>query len=213
MPFFTVTPTILAVTVMKASIVKKYIRIRTFLIVVPVLICLLCYALFKFLLPDYFLSENDLMVDTGTIKAAYYTTYRVYGKQRRIHDKRCVQIELVGKRYFIRLTDDLIDKFWPAIVSPENINKKIEVKYQRRLLESGRLYNPEQISIDNTIIFPFTAKRKYIGWFCIAVIVVIFIFSFLLYRIFNIYKLNLYEHDKKVGKLSKWKLFLTWLAD
>ncbi len=209
--FFTSIPTILLVTFMNASIIKKYTRIRTSLIILPLLILLFCYLLFKVLLPEYFLSENDLMVNTGTIKASYYTTYKERGKYGRIYEKKCVQIELVDKRYFIRLTGDL--KFWPAIVTLGNINKEIEVRYKRRNVNPGILYNPKQISIDNRIILPFSESRKFYGWFCIAVIIVIIISSFLLYRVFNIYRLNLYEYDKKIGKLSKWKLFWTWIWD
>ena len=198
---------------MTSSTAKKYIRIRTAMLVLPIFIFFLCYILFAFLLPDFFLSKDALITDTGIIKAAYKTTYKTYDNYNGTYYPRCVDIQLVNKSYYIRLTDNLLEKYWPAIASPENINKKIEVKYQARLMDNNMLNNPEQISINNTLIFPYTAKRKFIGWFAVAVSGAILISSLLLYRVFNIYKLNLFDYDKEIGKESKWKLLKVWLAD
>ena len=118
----------------------------------PLFTIFLLYILFKFLLPDYLVQQKNLETDRAIIENVFINKYSSYEKFRGKVYKSCIDITLVDKPYFIRLTDHLVDNYWPLINDPNNISKAIEVKFQNRLLHNNILNNPNQISIDNKVI-------------------------------------------------------------
>jgi ABC-type Na+ efflux pump permease subunit len=75
------------------------------------------------------------------------------------------------------------------------------------------LINPNQIAIDNKIIISYNAKKSFIGWFAVAILLIIIACLYFIYLSFKTYKKNLYLYDKEIGSKSKWQLFLVWLKD
>ena len=186
---------------------KKHSGVKRALFLLPIFILFL-FCAFVFLIRDYLVTEKDLLTDSGIIRSSFQTTYRDWDKYKGDYDRKCVEIDLIDKPYFIRLDNK---KHWQPILDPKNRNKKIEVKYQARLMHDNVLVNPNQISIDGTIIFSFNERRTFIKWFSLAVSVAILVFGLLLIRVFKIYRQNMFDHDKHLWNTNKWKLIKTWV--
>ena len=191
----------------------KYKRVRTRILLLPLLILFLAFIILKFLLPAYLVQEKDLDKDRGIIQDVFKNGYPTLNKVNRIVYKSCIDIILADKPYFIRLSDHWDDSYWPLINNPVNISKPIEERFQSRLLHGGILYNPNQISIGNQIIIPYNSNQTVIGWFILALMLAIIVCIYFTYSFIRIYKTKLYESDKIIGQESKWKLLLEWLTD
>lgn len=195
---------------MRVKINDKYKGLRGALMGLTFMILFLSYILLKYLIPDYFVKENDLKTDKAIIQNVFKN--KLYSRKiSRQSLSSCIDIVLVDKPYFVRLSDGLDKQYWALINDTNNISREIEVEFQNRLLHDNILYNPNQVSIDNRIIIPFNSKRKFIGWFIIIASIVDIVCIYFFCESLKKYKANLYSWDKKVGQQSKWKLFLLWL--
>ncbi len=191
--------------------ISKYKRLRTKLIGLSFIIIFLSFILLRFLIPDYFVIEDDLKTDKAIIQNVFKNSYYSYEKYRGKVYHPCIDIVLFDKPYFIRFADGLSKPYWASINNSNNISREIEVEFQSRLLHDNVLNDPNQISIDHKIIIPFNSKKKFIGWFAIIASIVNIACIYFFYLSFKAYKTNLYSYDKQVGQESKWKLFLLWL--
>ena len=178
------------------------------LVLLPLLTLFIAFALFKFLIPDYFTELKDLHTDKGIIQDVYVNKY----VKKRV-SYHCVNIILRDKPYYIRLSDNVIENYWAAVINKNNIGKTIQLNYQRRLLHGNILHDPNQISIDNKIIVPFDSKHKSIGWSVIIFIAVIIGCVYTFYVALQTYKADFYVSDKETAQKSKWKLFSVWLTE
>jgi len=110
----------------------KYKRVRTRILLLPLLILFLAFIILKFLLPAYLVQEKDLDKDRGIIQDVFKNGYPTLNKVNRIVYKSCIDIILADKPYFIRLSDHWDDSYWPLINNPVNISKPIEERFQSR---------------------------------------------------------------------------------
>jgi hypothetical protein len=173
--------------------------LRNRLIGLSFIILFLSFILFRFIIPDYFVKENALQTDNGIIQNVFKNRYYSYERYRGKVSHPCVDITLVDKSYFIRLSDGLDKKYWAAINDTDNISRRIEVEFQSRLLHDNVLNNPNQISIDNKIIIPFDSKKSFLGWFAIIAGIVDIACIYLFYLSVKTYKANLCLHDNDIG--------------
>jgi hypothetical protein len=163
-------------------------------------------------LPDYLLKESDLKTDAGVIQ---YASMSKYVEQERYGTvlKNCLDVYLKDKSYYVRFTDELKNKYWARILDKENVSKKIELKFQERLLQDSILYNPNEVLIDNKVIIPVDSERNFQLLILIIFTTIIIACAYFLLRLWQQYKEELYSDDKQISAESKWKLISTWIKD
>ena len=123
----------------------------------------------------------------------------------------CIDIKVAGKPYRIRLTNTLFRNYWSTINKQSNIGKEIEVKFQKRLLQHDMLYNPNQITINDTLIIPYNAGKYFGIWMVIAAVGVVILCCFLFYSTLITYKDEMLQLDKQLWRENKWKFVSVWL--
>ena len=154
-----------------------------------------------------------MKVDTGVIQNAFMNKYLQYERYRGMVYKKCLDVVLADKPYFIRFTDDLNEKYWTTIIETSDFSKTITVKFQSRLLHDHILYNPNEVIMADKVIIPANSKKWFIGIFTILATTVIGICIYYFNSFRKVYKEGPYLEDKETRIESLWKLVMVWIDE
>ena len=165
----------------------KYYKLRKKIIGISIIILFLSIIILKFLLPDYLVKENELKTDTGIIQNAFMNKYLEHERYRGMVYKKCLDVILADKPYYIRFTDQLDEKYWSLIIDNQKFSKTIIIKFQARLLHDNILYNPNEVLINNQVIIPADSKKSFIGWTIFFLIIAICFCTYYLNSFLKLY--------------------------
>ena len=183
------------------------------LIALPIFTIFLLYLLFVILLPDFLITENNLIVDKGIVKKIYRNDYKEFAKGQGYIYYPCVDIDIFDKAYTIRLTKPVTDKYWNSILDTTNNSKEIEFKYQKQRLKDNHIFNPSKIRIDNKILIPFKKNDTLLGWtIMLAFALFVLLCIYFSYWVFKTYRQNHYELDKQIALEKNRSLLYVWLT-
>lgn len=178
------------------------------LIILPLLVPFFGYMCF---LVGRDFASNDIKNDKGVIQNVFHNQYVVHSWRYGDSHHDCIDIQIKGKPYYVRLSSEDEKKYWETIADTNNINKSIEFLYYSHELQDTLLYNPSQLTISNKIIYPYSKTKMFMGLALLLLIAITLLFGYWLFSAIRTYRQVLLPIDREIGKKSIWKLIGTWL--
>ncbi|MEI7677373.1 MAG: hypothetical protein WCJ03_11380 [Bacteroidales bacterium] len=158
------------------------------------------------------LTEDDLITDKGIFigSSVNYHLEKPLLKKGRI---KSIDVFLKDKLYIIRLSDGFESKQWKLLNDPENYGKTIEIKFLPESTGKTILYNPIELSLDNTKLLSLSDDKKTVLWMTLAFIIIALIAAFTTYLSFNTYREELLNYDKEIAQKNIFKLIWVWVSE
>ncbi len=169
----------------------KYFKIRTIILVYPILFLLMCLVATT-ISKDYNCQKNEALSDSSFIKQiAYYT-----GKDEK---EKCLDIALYNRSFIIRLRH-AATRNWANINDYSNVDKSIRYLYLPSQMQHDTiLYDPRELEINQEMIVSFEESKPRKN------LVLLPIFILLLFGPFFIFAINTYNSDLLQADIRLWK--------
>jgi hypothetical protein len=171
-------------------------NIRLILVLILGMAVFYLVIIFKFLIPDSFISLESTRLDSGVFVSADVIEYiEVTPIKRQKLKRKALEIIVSDKPYKIWLTDRFDRKSWSILIDPQIIGDTIKYNYVDRLLKEGILYNPMRLFINNSEIISLNGTKKEAKFALVFIILLLIGCLFFIYVFLKAYISKLLKYD------------------